>query len=113
MNRKTSDESSAPSDQSCRLRSDRLTTELRSQSSDLERLHAIYEELETRNSLLRNEVLRLKRAQRTNIQDLAHVAAALVHVSKLKGIALDPTTVGILRRRGWLPSKTRVGAPRP
>jgi hypothetical protein len=36
----------------------------------------------------------------------------LVHVSKLKGVALDPTTVGILRRRGWLPGKNRTGALR-
>ncbi|MFP3547815.1 hypothetical protein SB748_31030, partial [Rhizobium sp. SIMBA_035] len=72
----------------CLTKIDRLTTELRSQASELERLHAIYDELEIKNSLLHNEVLRLKRAQRTNIQDLAHVAAALVHVSKVKGVAL-------------------------
>ncbi len=98
--------------EACRVRVDRLTTELRSQSSELERLHAIYDELDTRNGLLHNEVLRLKRAQRTNVQDLAHVAAALMQVSKMKGVALDPTTVGILRRRGWLPSKSRTGALR-
>ncbi|MDP9933733.1 hypothetical protein J2T11_000057 [Paenarthrobacter nicotinovorans] len=96
----------------CQDRVDRLTTELRYQSTEFERLHAIYDELDTRNGLLHNEVLRLKRAQRTNVQDLAHVAAALVHVSKVKGVALDPTTIGILRRRGWLPSKSRNGALR-
>lgn len=113
MNNKTYAGPTPPDDQRCQARIDRLTTELRSQSSELERLHAIYEELETRNSLLHNEVLRLKRAQRTNIQDLAHVAAALVHVSRAKGIALDPTTVSILRRRGWAPGKSSAGAPRP
>ncbi|MFJ6453989.1 hypothetical protein [Paenarthrobacter sp. NPDC091669] len=89
---------------------DRLLTELRSQSSELERLHAIYEELETRNGLLHNEVLRLKRAQRTNVQDLARVAAVLLQISRAKGIALDPVTLDILRRRGWLPTRPRTGA---
>ncbi|MCX8453709.1 hypothetical protein [Paenarthrobacter ureafaciens] len=112
MNKKNSTASKSTSKDACQDRVDRLTTELRSQSTELERLHAIYDELDTRNALLRNEVLRLKRAQRTNVQDLAHVAAALVHVSKVKGVALDPTTAGILRRRGWLPSKNRTGALR-
>ncbi|WP_017197428.1 hypothetical protein [Arthrobacter sp. M2012083] len=89
---------------------DRLLTELRSQSSDLERLRALYEELETRNGLLHNEVLRLKRAQRTNVQDLARVAAVLLQISRVKGIALDPATLDILRRRGWLPTRPRTGA---
>lgn len=88
---------------------DRLLTELRSQSSELERLHAIYDELETRNSLLHNEVLRLKRAQRTNVQDLARVAAVLLQISRAKGIALDSVTLDILRRRGWLPTRPRAG----
>ncbi|MFF1830700.1 hypothetical protein [Paenarthrobacter sp. NPDC058040] len=94
-------------------RAERLLTELRSQSSELERLHAIYDELETRNGLLHNEVLRLKRAQRTNVQDLARLAAVLLQVSRTKGIALDPVTLDIIRRRGWLPTKNRAGAPRP
>ncbi len=88
---------------------DRLLTELRSQSSELERLHAFYEELETRNGLLHNEVLRLKRAQRTNVQDLARVAAVLLQISRAKGVALDSVTLEILRRRGWLPSRPRTG----
>lgn len=89
---------------------DRLLTELRSQSSELERLHALYDELETRNGLLHNEVLRLKRAQKTNVQDLARVAAVLLQISRAKGIALDPVTLDILRRRGWLPARNRAGA---
>ncbi|GAA3278666.1 hypothetical protein AAU01_09520 [Paenarthrobacter aurescens] len=89
---------------------DRLVTELRSQASELERLQAIYAELETRNSLLHNEVLRLKRAQRTNVQDLARVAAVLLQISRTKGIALDSVTLDILRRRGWLPVRHRTGA---
>ncbi|MFJ4208084.1 hypothetical protein ACIPY2_06440 [Paenarthrobacter sp. NPDC089675] len=112
MNKKNSGATESTKQGACEDRVDRLTTELRSQSTELERLHAIYDELDTRNGLLHNEVLRLKRAQRTNVQDLAHVAAALVHMSKVKGVALDPTTVGILRRRGWLPSKSRTGALR-
>jgi hypothetical protein len=88
---------------------ERLLTELRSQSSELERLHAVYGELETRNGLLHNEVLRLKRAQRTNVQDLARVAVVLLQISRTKGIALDAVTLDILRRRGWLPAKTRTG----
>ena len=89
---------------------DRLLTELRSQSSELERFHALYSELENRNGLLHNEVLRLKRAQRTNVQDLARVAAVLLQISRAKAIALDPLTLDILRRRGWLPSRNRTGA---
>ena len=89
---------------------DRLLTELRSQSSELERLHALYDELETRNGLLHNEVLRLKRAQKTNVQDLARVAAVLLQISRAKAIALDPVTLDILRRRGWLPARNRAGA---
>ena len=89
---------------------DQLLTELRSQSSELERLHAIYDELETRNGLLHNEVLRLKRAQKTNVQDLARVAAVLLQISRAKAIALDPVTLDILRRRGWLPARNRAGA---
>ncbi|BCW05674.1 hypothetical protein [Arthrobacter sp. NtRootA1] len=112
MNKKNSTASNNAGTETCLDRVDRLTTELRSQSTELERLHAIYDELDARNGLLHNEVLRLKRAQRTNVQNLAHVAAALVHVSKVKGVALDPTTIGILRRRGWLPRKTRSGALR-
>lgn len=73
MSQKNSTTSESTSRVACQDHIDRLTTELRSQSTELERLHAIYDELDTRNGLLHNEVLRLKRAQRTNIQDLAHV----------------------------------------
>lgn len=110
MNRKTTP---AEIDAICRERIDRLTTELRNQSSELERLHAIYAESEAKNNLLHNEVLRLKRAQRTNVQELAHVAAALLHFSRAKGIALDATSVSILRRRGWLPGKPQARVSRP
>lgn len=110
MNRQSSGHQSLSEPQDGDQRIDRLLTELRSQSSELERLHAIYEELETKNGLLHNEVLRLKRAQRTNVQDLARVAAVLLQISRAKGIALDPVTLDILRRRGWLPPRTRTGA---
>lgn len=92
---------------------DRLLTELRTQSSELEHRHALNEELEARTNLLHNEVARLKRAQRTNVQELAHVAAALVSLSKAKSMPLDATTVSILRRRGWLPSRGRTRAGQP
>jgi hypothetical protein len=55
-------------------------------------------------------VVRLKRAQRTNVQDLAHIAAWLVSLANAKGVALDSTTLNILDRRGWNPSKRRSGA---
>ena len=110
MNKQSSERQtiSEPNDNGQRI--DRLLTELRSQSSELERLQAIYGELETRNGLLHNEVLRLKRAQRTNVQDLARVAAVLLQISRAKGIALDSVTLDILRRRGWLPTRNRTGA---
>ena len=109
MNRQSSGRQSLTEPKDGDLRTDRLTTEIRSLSSELERLHAIYEELEIRNGLLHNEVLRLKRAQRTNVQDLARVAAVLLQISRAKGVALDSVTLEILRRRGWLPSRSRTG----
>ena len=64
------------------------------------------------NNLLQSEVSRLKRAQRTNVQDLAHVSAWLVSIAQAKGVALDQATLEIFRRRGWHPSKRQAGAPR-
>ena len=112
MNRQSSGHQSLSESKGADRRTDRLLAELRSQSSELERLHAIYEELETRNGLLHNEVLRLKRAQRTNVQDLARLAAVLLQISRAKGVALDPVILDILRRRGWLPARPRTGARR-
>lgn len=110
MNRKATEPNPAETCKACQLRVERLLTELRTQSSDIEHLQTLNEELEARTNLLHNEVSRLKRAQRTNIQELAHVAAALVSLSKAKSMPLDAITVGILRRRGWLPSRGRTKA---
>jgi hypothetical protein len=63
--------------------------------------------------LLQSELARLKRAQRTNIQDLAHVAARLVAVSHAQRVALDRATLDILRRRGWRPARKQSPIPRP
>lgn len=62
---------------------------------------------------LQGELAHLKRAQRINVQDLAHVAARLVAVVQAKGLPLDSKTVEILRRRGWMSSKRRSEARRP
>lgn len=96
----------------CQQTIDALTTKLRAQSSDLHRLEAENSEQQARVNLLQREVARLKRAQRINVQDLAHVAARLVAVVQAKGLPLDPTTRDILRRRGWIPSKRPAGVRR-
>jgi len=113
VNRNALDPGPAETCNEFQRRIDRLLTELRTQATDIEHLQTLNEELETRTNLLHNEVSRLKRAQRTNIQELAHVAAALVSLSKAKSMPLDATTVGILRRRGWLPSRGRTRAGQP
>ncbi|WP_225497863.1 hypothetical protein [Arthrobacter sp. M4] len=96
----------------CQQRLDELQSKLRSQASEIDRLEADSSEQLERISLLHSEVARLKRAQRTNVQDLAHVAAWLVSVAQAKGVALDVKTLDILRRRGWTPSRRNSGAPR-
>ena len=94
-------------------RIDTLQTALQSQSSELERLEAENTEQHDRIRLLEGELARLKRAQRTNIQDLAHVAARLVAVSNAQRVALDRATLDILRRRGWKPARQQSTTPRP
>lgn len=93
---------------------DSIQAKLRYQSSDVERLEAQNVEQHARIDLLQAEVARLKRAQRINVQDLAHIAAWLVSLAQAKGVALDAATLCILRRRGWTPSKSpsKSGAPR-
>ena len=92
---------------------DELQTQLRSQASDVEHLEAVNAEQRIRISSLLGELAHLKRAQRINVQDLAHIAARLVAVVQAKGLPLDPKTVEILRRRGWMSSKRRSEARRP
>lgn len=94
-------------------RIDALQSALRSQSSEFERLEAENTEQHGRIAVLQRELARLKRAQRTNIQDLAHVAARLVAVSHAQRVALDAPTVEILRRRGWKPAHRQSTIPRP
>ncbi|MGN7149206.1 hypothetical protein ACTHQ6_09470 [Arthrobacter sp. SAFR-179] len=96
----------------CRRRVEILVSKLRSQSYEIDRLEAENSELRQSNNVLQGEVGRLKRAQRTNVQDLAHVAAWLVSVTNAKGVALDSTTLDILNRRGWNPSKRRSSSSR-
>jgi hypothetical protein len=97
----------------CQLIIDELHTRLRSQSLDLEHAEAVNAEQQARISSLQGELAHLKRAQRINVKDLAHVAARLLAVTKAKGLPLDPGTVEILRRRGWISQKRRAGAMRP
>lgn len=90
-----------------------IQSKLRSQAAQIDRLEAESSEQRVSINLLQSEVARLKRAQRTNVQDLAHTAALLVSISRAKGVALDIRTLDILRRRGWDPSKQQqAGAPR-
>jgi chromosome segregation ATPase len=98
---------------SCRRQREILQSQLRSQASDIDRLEAENSEQRLSINLLQSEVARLKRAQITNVQDLAHIAAWLVSLARAKGVALDSATLEILRRRGWNPTKRQAGAPRP
>lgn len=88
-------------------------SKLRTQSCEIDRLEAENSEQRQSNNVLQLEVARLKRAQRTNVQDLAHLAAWLVSLANAKGVALDPATLDILSRRGWRPSKRQARAARP
>lgn len=97
----------------CQRAIDDLQTKLRSQSLDLEHAEAVNAEQQARIGSLQRELAHLKRAQRINIKDLAHVAARLLALTKAKGLPLDPGTVEILRRRGWISQKRRAGAMRP
>jgi TolA-binding protein len=96
----------------CKRQVEILQSKLRSQASEIDRLEAGNSELRLGNNVLQSEVTRLKRAQRTNVQDLAHLAAWLVSLANAKGVALDPATLDILNRRGWNPSKRQAGAAR-
>jgi hypothetical protein len=97
---------------SCQRQREILQSKLRSQACEIDRLEAENSEQRVANNLLQSEVSRLKRAQRTNVQDLAHIAAWLVSLAHAKGVPLDPATLEILRRRGWTPTKRQAGAPR-
>jgi chromosome segregation ATPase len=97
---------------SCQRQREILQANLRSQAADVDRLEAENSEQRWSINLLQSEVARLKRAQRTNVQDLAHIAVWLVSLAQAKGIALDSATLEILRRRGWNPAKRQTGAPR-
>ncbi|MDQ0821616.1 putative RNase H-like nuclease (RuvC/YqgF family) [Arthrobacter sp. V4I6] len=97
----------------CQRRVEMLQSKLRSQSCEVDRLEAENAEQRRSNNLLQSEIARLKRAQRTNVQDLAHIAAWLVSLANAKGVALDSTTLNILDRRGWHPSKRQARAAQP
>lgn len=97
----------------CQRVIDDLQARLRSQSQDLEHVEAVNAEQQARISSLRVELAHLKRAQRINVKDLAHVAARLLDITKAKGLPLDPGTIEILRRRGWLSQRRRTEARRP
>lgn len=97
---------------SCQRHREALQSKLRSQAGEVGRLEAENSEQRLSNNLLQSEVARLKRAQRTNVQDLAHIAAWLVSLAHAKGVALDSATLEILNRRGWQPAKRQAGAPR-
>ncbi|MFF1880592.1 hypothetical protein ACFVVC_03870 [Pseudarthrobacter sp. NPDC058196] len=96
----------------CQRRNEILHSKLRAQSCEIDRLEAENSELRQSNNVLHAEVVRLKRAQRTNVQDLAHIAAWLVALANAKGVALDSRSLDILNRRGWSPSKRRTGTSR-
>jgi hypothetical protein len=97
---------------SCRRHREVLQSKLRSQSCEIDRLEAENSEQRVSNNLLQSEVSRLKRAQRTNVQDLAHISAWLVSLAQAKGVALDHATLEIFRRRGWQPTTRQARTPR-
>ena len=97
---------------SCQRHREVLQSKLRSQAGEIDRLNAESSEQRVSNNLLQSEISRLKRAQRTNVQDLMHISAWLISISQAKGVALDQATLEIFRRRGWHPAKRQAGAPR-
>jgi hypothetical protein len=97
---------------SCQRHRQVLQSKLRSQACEIDRLQAENAEQRVSNNLLQSEVARLKRAQRINVQDLAHISAWLVSLSQAKGVALDQKSLEILRSRGWEPTRREAGAPR-
>jgi predicted RNase H-like nuclease (RuvC/YqgF family) len=97
---------------SCQREREVLQSKLRSQACEIDRLEAENSEQRVNINLLQAEVARLKRAQRVNVQDLAHISAWLVSLAQAKGVALDQKSLEILRSRGWQPTKRQAGAPR-
>ncbi|MGF9648847.1 hypothetical protein AAIH32_12770 [Pseudarthrobacter oxydans] len=97
---------------SCQRHREVLQSKLRSQACEIDRLEADISEQRATINLLQSEGARLKRAQRTNVQDLAHISAWLVSLAQAKGVALDQATLEIFRRRGWQPTRRQAGAPR-
>lgn len=102
-----------PANKRCQHAIEELHSKLRSQASDLEHVEAIYAEQQARIRYLQAELAHLKRAQRINIKDLAHVSARLVALAQANRLPLDAGTIEILRRRGWISQKRRAEARHP
>ncbi|PVZ60838.1 hypothetical protein [Arthrobacter sp. H-02-3] len=95
---------------SCRQSEETLRTQLRSQSADLDHQEAENTEQRTAIEGLRAEVIRFQTVQRTDAQDLIHLAGRLLALSHASGVGLDNATKDLFRRRGWTASarKTEV-----
>lgn len=87
---------------------DSLRTQLRFHSADIDRLEA--ENVEQRDIVrnLRRELARLRNTQKTDAQDLVHLASKLLALTRAADGELDPYVKGLFRRRGWS-STTRRG----
>lgn len=94
-------------------RIDELQAALRSNSSEIERLKAENADKYHRIGILQSDLETLERVERINIQDLAHVTTKLVAITQAKGVAPDPATIEILRRRGWISSRHQSSAQLP
>lgn len=80
---------------------DALRTQLRSQSADIHQLEAENTEQRAVIKDLRLEFARLQAIQKSDAQDLVHLAGKLLALSQATSVELDNNTKAIFRRRGW------------
>lgn len=80
---------------------DTLQTQLRSQSVRIDHLEAENAEQRAVSKTLRLEVARLQIIQRTDAQDLVHLAGKLLTLTQVVGVELDNATKALFRRHGW------------
>lgn len=83
---------------------DSLHAQLRSQAVDVDHLAAENADQRAIIKRLRADVASLQAAQRTDAQDLIHLAGRLLSLSQATGLEIDGTTKAIFRRRGWTSS---------
>lgn len=97
---------------SCQRHREVLQSKLRSQACEIDRIDAENSEQRYNINLLQSEVSRLKRAQRTNVQDLAHISAWLVSLAQAKGRRARSNNTGDFPPSWVAAIEAPAGAPR-